>query len=158
MRVAFFAALCVMVLRYGLYAMDRAPEGTSFMLVHLLALVLVIFFSGSAALRNDRESGFPLLVRDGFKAAAIYSLLYAVFIWAFFRRIDATHFPERIGQLVSLAKAEGQPEELVRERLELFFTPTNYATMTFFALLAFSALLALLLGLFHHRWLRHLRR
>ena len=56
-----------------------------------------------------------------------------------------------------MAVAEGQPEEVVRQRLEAFFTPFNYASMTFFALLAAGAVNALLVSVLQHRFLRRLR-
>jgi uncharacterized membrane protein YuzA (DUF378 family) len=46
----------------------------------------------------------------------------------------------------------------MRPRLERFFTPFNYATISFVALFAAGALNALLIGLFHHKLLRGLRR
>jgi len=53
--------------------------------------------------------------------------------------------------------ADGQPEEIIRPRLEKFFTPFNYASMTFFALLLVGGFNALAVGLLHHKVLRKYR-
>ena len=42
----------------------------------------------------------------------------------------------------------------IRPRMEKFFTPFNYASMTFFALLVVGGVQALVLGLLHHKVLR----
>ena len=157
MRTAFLIALAAMALRAGLHLAGRPLEGTTFMLVHLLALVLVAYFATAGVLRDDRSTGFPSLMRGAFRSAAVYALLFSVFIWAFYRGLDPGYFPDRIDRMVEMAVAEGQPEEVVRERLEAFFTPFNYASMTFFALLAAGAVNALLVSVLQHRFLRRLR-
>ncbi|MCB0792485.1 MAG: DUF4199 family protein [Flavobacteriales bacterium] len=158
MSLAFYFALAIMVLRTTLHYIGHDPEGTAFMLVHLLALVVVVFFAGQRQLRMDTASGFPALVREGFKAAAVYTILYAIFIWGYFHTIDTQAFPERIQRMVEMAEQEGRPGDEARRRLQVFFTPFNYATMTFFGLLAIGAFNALLLGVVHHKVLRRFRR
>jgi hypothetical protein len=60
--------------------------------------------------------------------------------------------------MVDRGVAQGQPEEVIRPRMEQFFTPFNYASMTFFALLAVGGFNALVVGLLHHKVLRRFRR
>ncbi|MCB9193737.1 MAG: DUF4199 domain-containing protein [Flavobacteriales bacterium] len=158
MSLAFFFALATMVLRTVLHHLGHDPEGTEFMLVHLFALIVIVFFAGQRQMRSEPTSGYPALVREGFKAAAVYTILYAVFIWGYFHTIDPRAFPDRIQRMVDMAEQEGRPVKEARERLTQFFTPFNYATMTFFGLLVIGAFNAFLLGALHHKVLRRLRR
>ena len=51
-----------------------------------------------------------------------------------------------------------KPENVIRPRMERFFTPFNYTTITFFTVLIAGAFNALLLGALHHKMLRRFTR
>jgi hypothetical protein len=157
MLLAVLAALAVIALRLILFAMGRPPEGTDFMLVHFLAIVTIVFFTGHRALGRDVRVPFPTLVREGFKGAALYAILFGAFIWCYYRVAEPDHFAARVDAMVEHGVAEGQPEGVIRPKLTQFFTPFNYASITFFALLAVSAFNALLVGAVHHKLLRRYR-
>jgi hypothetical protein len=157
MTLSLLTALAVIALRLILFAMGRPPEGTDFMLVHLLAVVTIVFFTDHTLVGRDVRVPFPTLMREGFKNAALYAVLFGVFIWIYYRTVEAGYFEARIDDMVARGVAEGQPEEVIRPRLTQFFTPFNYATITFFALLIFGAFNALVLGLLHHKLLRRYR-
>ena len=157
MLLAFLAALAVFILRLVLFSMDRPPEGTDLMLVHFLAIVTVVFFAGQQALGRDRNVSFPDLMRDGFKSAALYALLTGVLLLAYYSYVEPEHFHQRVEEMVQRGMAEGQPEEIIRPRLEKFFTPFNYASITFFALLAIGGMQALVIAILHHKLLRRYR-
>jgi hypothetical protein len=53
---------------------------------------------------------------------------------------------------------DGLPEEEVRPRMLRFFTPFNYASISFFALLAVGLANALVVGAIHHKLLRRAMR
>ena len=97
-------------------------------------------------------------MREGFKSAAVYALLIAVFIWFYFTAVDEHHFTQRVNDMVAKAVASGQSEQAIRPKLEQFFTPFNYTTITFFALLISGAINALLIAILHHKVLRRFRR
>jgi len=158
MTLAILAALAVIALRLILHATGHAPEGTEFMLVHFLAVVTIVFFTDSRLLARERSTGFPELMREGFKGAAVYALLITAFLWYYYTSIEDTYFFDRVERMVAQGLAAGQDESIIRPRLTKFFTPFNYASITFFALLAFGGLLALLIGMLHHKVLRRLRR
>jgi uncharacterized membrane protein YvlD (DUF360 family) len=158
MTLAFLTAFAVMAMRIVLHLLGTTPEGMDFMLIHFLAIVTIVFFTGERLMRSHNPTGFPDLMREGFRNAAIYALLLGLFTWLFFTTIDTGHFKIRVDDMVSRGMAEGQPEAIIRPRLEQFFTPFNYATITFFALMVVSAILSFVLGLLHHKVLRPFRR
>lgn len=158
MTLALIAACAVMVLRIALYLGDVRPEGTDFMLVHFLALATVTFFSGDRLMRRRVPPGFPDLMRECFKSAAVYALTIGLFTWLFYSRIDTDHFQLRVDQLVMRGVDEGRSEAQIRPALEQFFTPFNYATITFFSLMVSSAMISLLAAAVHHKVLRRFRQ
>ena len=127
------------------------------MIVHFLAAITVVFFIDHRALSSDLRTPFPDLMRDGFKGAALYALLYGAFIWIYYTTVEDGYFAQRVESMVQSGLAEGQPEEVIRPRLTKFFTPFNYASITFFTLLLVGAFDALLVGLLHHKVLRRFR-
>lgn len=158
MLLAGLTALAVITLRLILFYTGHPPEGTDFMLVHFLAVVTVVFFTDHRLLTTDPTASFPDLMREGFKSAALYALIFGAFIWFYYRAVEPGHFAHRIDLMVQQGVAEGQPENVIRPRLEQFFTPFNYTTITFFALLLTGAFNALAIGLLHHKLLRRVRR
>lgn len=157
MNLTLITAGAVIGLRLLLFYLGRPPEGTDFMLVHFLAIITLVFFTGQRALSADARTPFPDIMRDGFRNAAVYALLFGVFIFVYYKVVEPTYFADKINVLVYTGVADGQPEDVIRPRIEKFFTPFNYASMTFFALLAFGAFNALAIGLIHHKLLRRLR-
>jgi hypothetical protein len=157
MNLPLLGVLAVMALRLGLFYSGRPPEGTQFMLVHFLAIVTIVFFTGQRILGRDVRSSFPDLMREGFKSAAIYAVIYGLFLLAYYHWVEPMHFHQRVEDMVARGIADGQPEEVIRPRLEKFFTPFNYASMTFFALLLVGGFNALAVGLLHHKVLRKYR-
>lgn len=158
MPFAILTALVVIALRLILHAIDAPPAGTDFMLVHFLAIATIVFFTDLGLLRKERAAGYPALVREGFKGAAVYALIMLVFLWLYFTRIETGTFERRIEELVFRAVEEGAQEGEARRRFSGFFTPFNYASMSFFALLAISLFNALFLGAIHHKLLRRVMR
>jgi len=157
MGSAALVAIAAMALRLILFYTGHPPEGTDFMLVHFLAVVTVVYFTDHRLFTQDISASFPSLMREGFKSAALYALLYGAFIWIYYAAVQDTYFADRVEMLVQSGLAEGQPEEIIRPRLTKFFTPFNYASITFFTLLLVGAFNALLIGLLHHKVLRRLR-
>lgn len=154
MLFTLIAAIAIIALRLVLFNMGRPAEGTDFMLVHFLAIVTVVYFADARLLRAEPRSGFPDLLREGFRQAALYAVLMLGFLWFYYTQVEDSLFQERIDERVAMAIVEGQPEALVRERMERFFTPFNYATITFFALLAVGAVQTFVIGLLHHKVMR----
>lgn len=157
MNLTLLTVAAVIALRLALFYFGRPPEGTDFMLVHFLAIVTLVFFTGQRMLMEDRRTPFPDMMRDGFRNAAVYALLFGGFILVYYKVVEPMHFTDRINTLVASGVEEGQPEEVIRPRIEQFFTPFNYASMTFFALLAVGAFNAITIGLLHHKVLRRFR-
>lgn len=157
MILALLTAAAVIALRLGLFYSGNPPEGTDFMLVHFLAIVTIVFFTGHAMLGQDARTRFPDLMRDGFRNAAVYAVLIALFLWIFYSWIDTEEFPRKLAERMALLEAEGMPHEKAQASLGAMFTPFNYASITFFALLAVGAFNALLVAILHHKVLRKLR-
>ncbi|MCC6542427.1 MAG: hypothetical protein IT225_09425, partial [Flavobacteriales bacterium] len=54
MRLAIIGGIGVVVLRMALFQAGRSPQGMEFMLVHVLAIVTIVFFTGQGILYKDR--------------------------------------------------------------------------------------------------------
>jgi hypothetical protein len=158
MAIAILLALVVIALRLILHAIGAPPEGTDFMLVHFIAIATTVFFIDLRLLRRSQATGFPDLMREGFKGAALYALIMLGFLWFYYTAIESDAFATRVERMVAQGVLEGQPEEIIRPRLTRFFTPFNYASISFFALLATGAFNALFLGAIHHKLLRRAMR
>ncbi|MBK9273212.1 MAG: DUF4199 family protein [Flavobacteriales bacterium] len=156
MKTAFLIALASMALRVVLLGVGRAPDPPFYMPVHLLALVLIPFLAARSMLRDEPRSGVPQLFRAGFRAAALYTLLIAAFLLAYYTWMDVTSFPVHINALVDQAIAAGHDEADARSRFERFFTPFNYASLSFFLLLLLGAFNTLLTTLLVHKVLRRM--
>lgn len=128
------------------------------MLVHFLAIVTLVYFTGHRMLVRDRTTRFPDLMRNGFTNAAVYTLLMGIFLFVFYSKIDLEEFPRKIQERMLLVIEEGRTEAEARASLTAFFTPFNYASITFFSLLALSAFNALVLAAIHHKLLRRFIR
>lgn len=159
MVLAALTALAVIALRLILHATGAAPEGTDFMLVHFLAIATTVFFAQLSLLRKDHAAaGFPQLVRDGFKSASLYALMMLLFLWWYYHAIEPEFFVRKVEALIFSAVEDGQDEAVVRPRITQFFTPFNYASMSFFALLAAGVANSLIIGAIHHKLLRRAMR
>ena len=158
MKLTLITSFLVIALRFLLFKAGRPAEGTDFMFVHFMAIVTVIFFQGKRMLQDDPLTGIADLLREGFKVSAIYALLIGIYLWVHYTHIESDYFRMRIDALVELGVAEGNPEDLIRGRMEKFFTPFNYASMTFFVLLIVGAVNTMLIGLLHHKVLRKITR
>ncbi len=158
MFLATLVALAVCALRMILFYLGRPPEGTDFLIVHFFALVTIVFFTDQRLLKTDKAAGFPDLMREGFKSAAVYALIVALFIWIYYAAVESHYFEHKVNTMVAKGVAEGQPENVIRPRMERFFTPFNYTTITFFTMLIAGAFNALLLGALHHKMLRRFTR
>jgi hypothetical protein len=158
MTLTLITALAVILIRIGLFHAGHPAEGTDFMFVHFMALVTIVFFTGKRSLEQDPSINIILLVRDGFKNAAVYALLMGIFLYIYYNTVEDGYFAMRVNEMVAVGVGEGQPEDVIRPRLEKFFTPFNYASMTFFLLLIAGGVNAFLIGLLHHKVLRKVMR
>lgn len=158
MLLALLAAFAVISLRMVLHAIGHPVEGTAYMLVHFLAIVTVVFFAGFRVLQNDRQASIAVLLRTNFRSAAVYAVAMAFFLWLYFTFFEPDHFQQRVDHLVWRGVSEGQPEEIIRPRMEQFFTPFNYSTITLAALLISGAILTVVAAVFQHKVLRRVRR
>jgi hypothetical protein len=158
MMFAVLSALFVAGVRLLMFHWGRPAEGSDMLFVHFMAIATIVFFTGKRALDEYAGTGIGDLLRDGFRNAAVYALITGVVIWWHYSSVEAVNFQLRVEAIVARELEQGHPEDVVRPRIERFFTPFNYASLTFFALLAAGAFNALVIGIIHHKFLRRLRR
>lgn len=157
MRYTAIIAFAAITLRWLLHADKVITDGHSFTPIHLLALLLAVFFAQHVLLRSNTATTFPMLVRTGFRNAVLYALAIAVFSYALYTWIDPLYFPIEVNQRIDMAVADGVPETEARARMGAMFTPLNYATFTLIIYMAAGILFALVMGAVHHKVLRRLR-
>ena len=158
MILAALAAFAVAVLRSILFYSGNPAESKTFLLLHVIVVVTVVFFVNNRAMARHADTSFPALMRDGFKAAALYALCIGVFTWIYHAAIDHDTIKGIIENAVADGMRTGATEIAVRSRVEALFTPFNNASITFFGLLLAGAALALLIAVAHHKVLRRFRR
>ena len=158
MALTLFAAIAVIALRLFLFYSGNPPEGTDFMLVHFFAMVTLIYFTGHRMLVRDRTTRFADLMRNEFSNAAIYALIMGVFLYLYYTFIDLDEFPQKMEERIAALVAAGKTEADARESLLVMFTPFNYASITFFTLLAVGAFNALVIAATQHKLLRRFIR
>lgn len=158
LRAALIIAAIVIAIRAGLHYAGIHVEALEFVPVHLLAVVLVAFLSGHFLLRKDASRGMPDLIRNGMRDTALYAVLIAAFIYIFFTYINVTEFPQRNAMMIDGLVKDGHTREEAKKRVEQFYSPGGYASITFFGLLLLGVLNALLFAALHHKVLRRFRR
>ncbi len=157
MRLSLIFIAFAIALRVGFFYADIELEGFTFGFVLMGMLVLLAFISGHQLLGEEPNAPLPDLFRVGLRSTALFALLYALFVYAFFKLLNTAEFPMRINELVREAMATGQEETAVRARLESFFNPGKYAMLSFFGLLSLGAVNALFFAIIHHKFLRRFR-
>ena len=158
MRTTFLFLAVAIALRIGLFYAGVELEGFTFGFVLLGMITLLTFLSGHFALNEEPNAPLPAIFREGLRAAAVFALLYSLFLLFFFHVINTAEFPMRIAGMVHDTVAQGVPEAEARKNIEAFFTPNKYAFLTFIGLLSMGAVNALIVALLQHKVLRRFRQ
>ena len=156
-KLTLLLALLAMVLRTALFYAGVAVAPFQFALVHLLFLVLAIWFSGYFLMGRDPSRGFGELLRAGFQSAMVYALLLTVFIIFFYKVIDPNAFVAYNERLIQGFVKQGHPLAAATQKVNALYNAGNYAALTFFSLLMTGALNAVFFGLIHDKLLRRFR-
>ncbi|HEY0978313.1 MAG TPA: hypothetical protein VGE21_12650 [Flavobacteriales bacterium] len=145
-------------IRTGLHHAGYNIGPFEFWPVHLFFLVLIAYLSGYRQLRLDRTSGMGALMRDGIRDTVLYAVLIGVLSWVFYTYMDPNEFAERNAIIIDGLVNDGFSEADARQKVSGFYTPANYAGITFLALLMTGAVNTLLFAVIHHRLLRRFMR
>ena len=156
-NLTLLLALLAMVLRTALFYAGVEIAPFHFALVHLLFLVIAIWFSGYFLMSRDPSRGFGELLRAGFQSAMVYSLLLAFFILFYYKVIEPDAFVARNERIIQGMVNDGHPLNKATQMVTGFYTAGNYAVFTFFGLLMTGALNAVFFGLIHDKVLRRFR-
>lgn len=156
-KATLLLALFAMVLRTILFYAGAGVAPFDFILVHLLLVVLAIYFSGHFLLGKDPTRGAGELMRAGFQSALVYAFLLTAFTWSYYSFIDTTAFSTYNEKLVEGFVAQGHPEALAREKVGAMYNAGTYSLLTFFGLFLAGSLNALLFALVHDKLLRRFR-
>lgn len=156
-KTTLLLALAAMLLRTGLYYAGVEVAPFNFIPVHLLFIVLAVYFSGHFLLNRDPSRGFGELLRVGFQSALLYAFLLSLFIWIYYRTMDSSSFSSYNEKLIQGFVAQGHPEPLAREKVGSMYNAGSYAVITFFGLFIAGSLNALVLAVLHHKLLRRFR-
>ena len=156
-RNTFLLALLAMVLRAGLFYAGVEVAPFKFIPVHLLLIILAVYFSGHFLLNRDPSRGFGELMRVGFQSALLYAFLLSFFIWIFYKTMDTTAFSSYNERLVQGFVAQGHPEALARDKVGAMYNAGSYAVITFFGLLMTGSFNAVVFAVLQHKLLRRWR-
>jgi hypothetical protein len=157
-RLTVPIALVAVLIRWILHANGTITDGFTFAPIHLLFLLSAVFLAGWKALKSEPALEVPGLFRAGFRAAAVYALIAAVFAYVLYAMIDPLFFPIRINAMIDAAVAQGRSEAEAHEKVEAFFSPFKYATITLAAFMVIGAVDAMVCALLHHKVLRKVMR
>lgn len=158
MRTALLFVVAAIALRTGCFYADVELEGFTFGFLLLGMVTLLTFLSGHFELKEEPHAPMPAIFRAGLRAAAVFAVLYALFLLLFFHAINTSEFPMRIASMVHDTVAGGVPEAEARRNIEAFFTPNKYAFLTFVGLLSMGAVNALIFAILQHKVLRKFRQ
>lgn len=157
MRTALYFVACTIAIRTGLFYAGIEPD-PGVVIFSLMGIVtLLTFLSGHMELREEPNAPLPSIFRAGLRGSAVFALLYALFLFLFFKVLNTSEFPMRIASMVHDSVARGVSEADARNRMEAFFTPGKYAFLTFIGLLSLGAVNALFFALVQHKFLRKFR-
>jgi hypothetical protein len=157
MKLTLLLALLAMVLWTALFYAGVPVAPFQFALVHLLFLVLAVWFSGYFLMGRDPSRGFGELLRAGFQASMAYALLLALFILFFYKVIDPDAFVAYNERLIQGFVDQGHPLDVATQKVNSLYNAGNYAVLTFFGLLMSGAMNAVAFGLVHDKLLRRFR-
>ena len=121
--------------------------------------VVVSAFLGLRSLRKqalNEELTFFMEIRETMKPAAIFSVLYSVFIYVFYSFINPSLFPEMVAEREAefilqfeanniSAKEADKVLANFHEFADFFFAPLNWATITLFGLVMLTGIYGFLL-------------
>ena len=151
-----FVAVAIAV-RTGLFyaGVELDPAVIIFSLMGIITLLT--FLSGHLELREEPNAPLPAIFRAGLRGSALFALIYALFLFFFFKVLNTSEFPMRIASIVH-ERAPGVSEADARHNMESFFTPGKYAFLTFVGLLSMGAVNALIFAILQHKVLRKFRQ
>jgi hypothetical protein len=157
MKLSLLFAAVAVALRTALFYTGVEPEPAVVIFSLMGSITLLTFLSGHVELREEPNAPLPSIFRAGLRASAVFALLYALFLFFFFKVLNTSEFPMRIAGIVHESVARGIPEADARHNMEAFFTPGKYAFLTFIALLSLGAVNALIFAIVQHKFLRRFR-
>ncbi|HNA33194.1 MAG TPA: hypothetical protein PL106_08740 [Flavobacteriales bacterium] len=151
-----FSAFAI-ALRTGLFYAGIELEGFTFGFVLLGLVTVLVFLCGHFTLNEEPNAPLPMIFRAGLQGAAVFALVYALFLLLFFKVLNTAEFPMRVAGLIHDSTAQGVPEEEARRNINAFFTPGRYAFTTFAGLLGVGTVNALVFAVLQHKVLRRFR-
>lgn len=157
LRATLLIALGAIVLRSALFYAGVHIAPFDLVPLHLLLIVLAVFFSGHFLLNRDPSRGFGELMRAGFQAVFVYATLIALFSWFFYRFMDNTAFSTYNARLVQGFVAQGYGEQEALEKVTALYNATSYAALTFFCSFLAGSFNAVAFAALHHKVLRRFR-
>ena len=157
MKLSLLFVAGVIALRTGLFYAGMEPDPAVVIFSLMRIVTLLTFLCGHMELREEPNAPLPSIFRAGLRGSAVFALLYALFLFFYFKVLNTAEFPMRIASMVHDSVAGGVSEADARNRIEAFFTPNKYAFLTFIGLLSLGAVNALFFALVQHKFLRKLR-
>ncbi len=157
MKLALIFAAIAIALRTGLFYAGIEPEPVVVIFSLMGMITLLTFLCGHQELREEPHAPLPSIFRVGLRGAALFALLYALFLFFFFKVLNTAEFPMRLASMVHESVARGVPEADARRNMEAFFTPGKYAFLTFVGLFSLGAVNALIFAILQHKVLRRFR-
>jgi hypothetical protein len=119
-----------------------------FSILFVMLFMLVGIYMGVEEVRKsirDKKILFIQGFKSGMSIAALHTILYSLFIYAYYAYIDSTFFPEMIELRVQEFRIAGDNEASIegfRQSAELILSPMVQSTFTLVGLLVLSAFYA----------------
>lgn len=157
MKLSLLFVVGAIALRTGLFYSGIEPDPAVLIFSLMGIITLLTFLCGHMELREEPNAPLPSIFRAGLRGSSLYALLYALFLFFFFKVLNTSEFPMRINSIVHDSVAGGIPEADARKNMEAFFTPGKYAFLTFVGLMSLGAVNALIFAIVQHKFLRKFR-
>ena len=152
-RIGFVLALAAMGLKVFAfyYNIGGVDQGKYTIFLHLFLLMAAAYI---AVTSTNKESDWVDQIKAGMKAVSVYAILYCAFLYFHYKYIDTIYFEERISAIVEGIPEDGKNKGI--KKLNSFFTPFNYATITLVSFMASGAVYSFLVTALDRKVLRRL--
>ena len=99
MRTALYFVACTIALRTGLFYAGIEPDPGIVIFSLMGIITLLTFLCGHFELREEPNAPLPSIFRSGLRGSAVFALLYALFLFFFFKILNTSEFPMRIASM-----------------------------------------------------------
>jgi hypothetical protein len=145
-------AVVASTIRLGMHYSGLESGTRAIILLHLLFVLLAVFFESNRATKGV----FLEYFKSGMRGGVIYALIIAVFTWLFYSQLVPEIFVERNQALIDSLEGKDAKDQV--EMVKNLFTPAKYGQGTFFGYFMITFCYSLLVAVLQTKVLARFRK